>query len=120
MDREIPKSDHDLLISLWTFLVGVNGGGLIAKFDAFTEKTDGRLDTIEKKMPSLWTCEDHERAEKEYQAKDAEKEKSRQDVRERRKMSKREIWMLIATFIGSLAGLGGVIVAVLALKGMAP
>jgi hypothetical protein len=115
MDREIPTSDHDLLISLWTFLVGVNGGGLISKFDAFAQKTDDRLDTLEKKMPEVWTREDHLAAEKEYAERDEQKRKASVECKDRRKLSRREIAMLVATFLGSCAGLGGVIVAVVAL-----
>lgn len=44
MDLRIqPESDHDLLISLWTFLVGTNGNGFIAKFDEFAANTDARF-----------------------------------------------------------------------------
>jgi len=86
-----PETDHDLLISLWTLLIGTNGDGLLGKFEKFTEKTDGRLDGIEKQLPMCWTRDDHEEAEKKYAAKDAEN-------LHRRRISARE-WILVAVAI---------------------
>ena len=91
MDRPLPETDHDLTLSLWTFLVGTNGNGFIAKFDAFAEKTDSRLGSIETQLPRCWTRDDHEDAVK----KNADNQQRRQD---RRKVSARE-WALVAVSV---------------------
>jgi len=95
--RTLPTTDHDIMLSVWIWLVGTNGDGLLGKFDrsqerqmAFEERTDRRLTDIERQLPQCWTREDHIEAEKEYQAQDQAKEAKR---RERRKVSGRE-WVL--------------------------
>lgn len=105
-EREIPKTDHDLLISLWTFMVGTNGNGLIAKFDDFAKCTDERLDAIERRQPEYWTKADHVAAEKEYAA-------QARDRIDRRKLSRRDMVMIAVTALGSLAAAGAVIVAII-------
>ena len=93
--RPQPETDHDYLISLWVFLVGTNGDGLLGKFEKFTARTDERLDAVEKKLPGLWTREEHAAAEKAAEECDDRR-------KDRRKISARE-WMLIAmTIIGPI------------------
>ncbi len=33
MSKEVPKTDHDAIIQMWTVLIGVNGSGLVKKFE---------------------------------------------------------------------------------------
>ena len=108
-----PATLEDMVYQLWFAVIGSNGDGLASQVRATREE----VEEIKGILPTLWTREDHECAEREYQAKDAEKEKERRENIDRRKMSAREKAMLVATFLGSFAGLGGVIVAIIALKG---
>lgn len=101
MDRPQPETDHDLLISLWTFLVGTNGNGLIAKFEEFSTATDKRLGVIEAQLPRCWTRDDHVEAVKETAARDAVNQ-------DRRKISTRE-WALVAVSV-----LGPIIAVIIA------
>jgi hypothetical protein len=94
--RKLPETDHDILISMWTTLVGTNGEGLLGKFEKFSEKTDFRLSAVEQKLPSMWTRQDHDKS-KAAEIEDAG------IAKKRRKVSTRE-WILIAmTFIGPIA-----------------
>ena len=100
-----------MLYQLWYAVIGSNGDGIASQVRDLRE----RVGRIEDTLPTLWSREDHECAEREYQAKDEAKEKARKDHSERRKMSRREFAMLAATFLGSFAGLGAMVVAIIAL-----
>ena len=92
MDQRVqPKEDHDILISLWVFMVGTNGDGLLGQFQKFKEETNTNFDSVNKKLAACWTIDDHEKAEKGY----VEKGKAKEETRNRRRISGRE-WVLIA------------------------
>jgi hypothetical protein len=100
MDQRVqPQEDHDLLISLWTFMVGTNGDGLLGQFQAFKKETNDSFQEMQKQLAACWTIEDHKEAEKGYEKKSVEKE----ETRDRRKISARE-WILgIALVVTTVA-----------------
>lgn len=86
--RTLPETDHDILISMWTLLIGTNGEGLIGKFDSFREEARKHLAAIDGQLPKMWTREEHAAAERE-----AEECNDRRN--DRRKISLRE-WIMIS------------------------
>lgn len=90
--RTLPETDHDILISMWTLLVGTNGEGLLGKFESFSEETRKRLSYLDAQLPLMWTRAEHLKAEKEA-AECAEGQ------RDRRKISLREWVMIVLTTI---------------------
>ena len=95
MDREQPKTDHDLLVSLWTLLIGTNGNGLLSRFDIFAAETRTRLSALESKIPGFWTRADHE----EYLLSEAECDDRREN---RRKISGREWALVVVSVLGPI------------------
>ena len=104
--QEVPSSDHDLLVRIWTILEGTNGSGLITRFGCM------ELDvaTIKATLPNLWTREQHNESIKEYQ-------EDRKDKKERRKLTRRDWFLIFGTILGSLASIGLFVVAFFTLRG---
>lgn len=109
----IPRPDtlEEMVYQLWYAVLGSNGDGLASRVRTIREE----IEEIKGVMPTLWTREDHECAERAYQVKDAEKEKERQAKSDRRKMSKREALGLAIAGISAVAAIGAVIVAIIAI-----
>ena len=78
--REVPSTDHDLLLRIWTVIEGTNGSGLITRF-ACLEKD---VDEIKQAMPGLWTRREHDAAII------------------NRKISGREWWLIAMSILGPI------------------
>lgn len=92
-----PDTTDEMVYQLWYAVIGSNGDGLASQ----VREVKGKVENIEGLIPGLMTRESC-----------AEIEQSRKDKAERRKISTREKAMLAATFLGSIAAVGAVIVAV--------
>jgi hypothetical protein len=93
-----PDSLDGMVYQLWYAVIGQDGDGLSAR----VRKIEDDVDRIQELIPSLMTRESC-----------MEVDKGRNDMTERRKISTREMAMLIATFLGSLGAIGAVIVAII-------
>ena len=92
--REVPSTDHDIMVRIWTILEGTNGSGLITRFGCLEKDVADIKSTI----PNLWTKDQHAQSLDSYEV--------RKDLLiNRRRVSNRE-WLL---------GLGVVLVPVLTL-----
>jgi hypothetical protein len=87
MMKEMPQTDHDLLVRIWAVLEGTNGSGLIAKVDSVVEE----VASIKLAMPGLWTREDHNSFLKEERG-----------TKERRKLTIRDWVLIIGTILSPL------------------
>jgi hypothetical protein len=96
--RSLPKTDHDILISMWTLLVGTNGEGLLGKFETFSDETRKHLTIIDAQLPKMWTRKEQLAAEC------AESERSAGE-KNRRRISLRE-WALIGLTATSVLFMG--------------
>src|SRR5512136_2378460 len=92
-----PDSTDEMVYQLWYAVIGSNGDGLASQ----VREVKGKVESIEGLIPSLMTRQACQAVEKEKVA----------NV-ERRKISAREKAMLAATFIGSFAACGAVVVAI--------
>jgi hypothetical protein len=91
MIREQPETDHDLLVSLWTILIGTNGNGLLAKIDVLAEESRNRISALEKDSTTYWKRSDHDAYIK-------CENKNHDIVKNRRKISLRE-WLLVTVSV---------------------
>lgn len=92
--REVPSTDHDIMVRIWTILEGTNGSGLITRFGCL-EKDVVDIKSI---IPNLWTKDQHAQSLDSYEVR-------KDRLINRRRVSNRE-WLL---------GLGVVLVPVLTL-----
>ena len=92
-----PDTTDEMVYQLWYAVIGSNGDGIASQM----REVRGRVESIEGIIPSLMTRDSCKAIEREGVEK-----------QERRKISTREKAMLAATFIGSVAAVGAVIVAV--------
>ena len=92
-----PETTDEMVYQLWYAVIGSNGDGLASQVRVVKGKVEG----IEGLIPSLMTRDSCRVIEREGE-----------DEKERRKISTREKAMLAATFLGSIAAVGAVIVAV--------
>jgi hypothetical protein len=95
MDRIQPETDHDLLVSLWTLLIGSNGNGLLSRFDSFATETRARLLSLESKAIGSWTKVDHDAYVAAKTVSDDRKEN-------RRRVSAREWSLVLVAIIGPI------------------
>ena len=91
------KTTDEMVYQLWYAVIGSNGDGIASQM----REVRGRVESIEGIIPNLMTRESCKAIEREGE-----------DKKERRKISTREKAMLAATFLGSIAAVGAVIVAV--------
>jgi hypothetical protein len=92
MTRTQPETDHDLLLSMWIWMVGTNGDGLLGKFDNFVEAFNEWKAGVDMKLKDSWTHTDHNAYIK--RTEDCEDTKA-----DRRKINAREWTLVIATII---------------------
>ena len=92
-----PDTTDEMVYQLWYAVIGSNGDGIASQ----VREVRGRVENIEGIIPSLMTRDSCREIEREGE-----------DKKERRKISTREKAMLAATFLGSVAAVGAVIVAV--------
>ena len=54
--RPMPKDDHDALNQIWTVLIGINGHGLVTRFDDI-EKSVDRIECKMNDMVTVKSCQ---------------------------------------------------------------
>jgi len=100
----VPKTTKDAVIAIWYKIF--NGlSAAVEETRCLAKDTAGRVQTIEGVLPTLWTREQHEKMHAEYIAECEAKAKEKQEHGERRKMSRRDVIMLLLVGIGTLAGI---------------
>jgi hypothetical protein len=83
--REIPPTDLDLLVRIWTIIEGTNGSGLISRFACLEQD----VTDIKQSLPGFWTRQQHD-----------------ESINRRmndRKISRREWWLILTAIAGPIA-----------------
>jgi len=101
-----PATQREMIDQIWFVLIGSNGDGVVTKVRAISKD----IDDIKSKLPTLLPREEHDEEEE-------KKDRGRRENSDRRKMSRREVISLTIAGISTLAAIGAVIVAILALVG---
>lgn len=96
---QMPRTMKETVTAIWYTLH--NGmSAQIRETHEMAKDTKGRVERIEKVIPSLWSREQHEGMHSQYVAEQAAKEQQAEEKRDRRGMSLRDWLMLAAVVVG--------------------